>query len=52
LIMLGSSMQGIGVPLGSFTVGAYSYSTYRLVLMVAALAILTGLYLAFNMTKF
>jgi branched-subunit amino acid ABC-type transport system permease component len=40
------------VPLGSFTVGAYSYSTYRLVLIVAALVILAGLYLAFNKTRF
>jgi len=52
LIVLGSSMPSVGVPLGSFTVGAYSYSTYRLVLMAAALAILAGLYLAFNKTKF
>src|ERR1700688_4491443 len=52
LIVLGSSVPGVGVPLGSFTVGAYSYSTYRLVLMVAALAILAGLYLAFHKTKF
>ena len=48
LIVLGSSMPGVGVPLGS----AYSYSTYRLVLMAAALAILAGLYLAFNRTRF
>ena len=52
LIVLGSSMPGVGVPFGSFTVGAYSYSIYRLVLMAAALAILIGLYLAFNKTKF
>jgi len=52
LIVLGSSMPGVGVPLGSFTVGAYSYSTYRLVLIVAALAILAGLYFAFNRTRF
>lgn len=52
LILLGSSVPGVGVPLGSFTVGAYSYSTYRIVLIVAALAILIGLYLAFNKTRF
>ena len=52
LIVLGSSLPGIGVPLGSFTVGVYSYSTYRLVLIVAALAILAGLYFAFNKTRF
>jgi branched-chain amino acid transport system permease protein len=52
LIVLGSSVPGVGVPLGSFTVGAYSYSTYRLVLMVSALTILAGLYLGFNKTRF
>ena len=52
LIVLGSSVPGVGVPLGSFTVGHYSYSTYRLVLIVAALAVLAGLYLAFNKTRF
>src|SRR3979411_1392266 len=52
LIVLGSSLPGIGVPLGSFTVGVYSYSTYRLVLIATALAILAGLYLAFNKPRF
>jgi urea ABC transporter permease protein UrtB len=52
LIVLGSSVPGVGVPLGSFTVGHYSYSTYRLVLIVAALAVLAALYLAFNKTRF
>ena len=35
LILLGSDMPGVGTPLGSFTFGGYSYSTYRLVLMAA-----------------
>jgi urea ABC transporter permease protein UrtB len=52
LIVLGSSVPGVGVPLGSFTVGSYSYSTYRLVLIASALAILAGLYLGFNKTRF
>lgn len=52
LIVLGSSVPGVGVPLGSFTVGHYSYSAYRLVLIVVALAVLAGLYLAFNKTRF
>lgn len=52
LIVLGSSVPGVGVPLGSFTVGHYSYSTYRLVLIGVALAVLAGLYLAFNKTRF
>ena len=52
LIVLGSSLPGVGVPLGSFTAGAYSYSTYRLVLIGAAAAVLAGLYLFFNKTRF
>jgi branched-subunit amino acid ABC-type transport system permease component len=52
LILLGSSMPGVGTPLGSFSLGSYSYSTYRVVLMLAALAVLAGLYLAFNATRF
>lgn len=52
LIMLGSTMQGTGTPLGSFTLGSLSFSFYRIVLMAAALAILAGLYLIFNKTRF
>ena len=52
LILLGSTMPGTGTPFGSFTVGAYSYSIYRLVLMSAALATLLGLWLIFTRTRF
>lgn len=52
LIVLGSTMQGVGTPLGSFVVGGLSFSTYRIVLILAALAVLGGLYLLFNKTRF
>jgi urea ABC transporter permease protein UrtB len=52
LILLGSSFPGAGTPLGSFTVGAYSYSWYRLVLMLAAIVLLVGLWLLVNRTRF
>jgi branched-chain amino acid transport system permease protein len=52
LIVLGSTMQGVGTPLGSMSVGDRSYSVYRLVLMAAALALLAGLYLLFYRTRF
>ena len=52
LILLGSTMQGIGTPLGSLTIGDRSYSAYRLVLMAAAVALLCGLYLLFYRTRF
>ncbi|WP_407051539.1 ABC transporter permease subunit [Methyloraptor flagellatus] len=52
LILLGSTMQGVGTPFGSFQVGAYSYSVYRVVLAGAAVAVLAGLYALFNWTRF
>jgi urea transport system permease protein len=52
LIMVGSSMAGVGTPFGSFQVGAYSYSVYRIVLFCAALVVLAGLYALFNWTRF
>jgi branched-chain amino acid transport system permease protein len=52
LIVLGSTMGGIGTPLGSFQIGGYSYSVYRLVLFVMAIAVLAGLYVLFNWTRF
>jgi branched-chain amino acid transport system permease protein len=52
LILLGSTMMGVGTPFGSFQIGSYSYSLYRVVLFVMALAVLAGLYALFNWTRF
>jgi urea ABC transporter permease protein UrtB len=52
LIVLGSTMMGVGTPLGSIEVGERSYSLYRIVLMVCALGLLGGLYLLFYHTRF
>jgi branched-chain amino acid transport system permease protein len=52
LIVLGSTMQGIGTPLGSLAVGERSYSVYRLVLMGAAVGLLAGLYILFYRTRY
>ncbi|MBS9476748.1 ABC transporter permease subunit [Ancylobacter radicis] len=52
LILLGSTMAGVGTPFGSFQMGGYSYSLYRLVLFFMALAVLAGLYALFNWTRF
>lgn len=52
LIVLGSTMQGVGTPLGSITVGEQSFSLYRIVLMVTALALLGGLYVLFYHSRF
>jgi branched-chain amino acid transport system permease protein len=52
LILVGSTMAGVGTPFGSFQVGAYSYSIYRIVLFAASLAVLGALYALFNWTRF
>ncbi|TVP45309.1 MAG: branched-chain amino acid ABC transporter permease [Halomonas sp.] len=52
LIVLGSSMAGISTPLGSFSVGDYTYSTYRMVLLGVAVLLLVGLYVVFHHTTF
>ena len=52
LIVLGSTMMGVGTPLGSIEVGERSYSLYRIVLMGCALGLLGGLYLLFYHTRF
>ncbi|PIV81969.1 branched-chain amino acid ABC transporter permease [bacterium CG17_big_fil_post_rev_8_21_14_2_50_64_8] len=51
LIVLGSTMQGIGTPLGSVAIAGGAYSAYRLVLMAAAIALLVGLWLLFYRTR-
>ena len=52
LLVIGSSLQGIGTPPGSFTVGDYSFSTYRMVLFGASLAVLAFIYAVFMRTRF
>ncbi|MBO0662476.1 branched-chain amino acid ABC transporter permease [Jiella sp. MQZ9-1] len=52
LILLGPSMQSTGTPFGSFMVGGYGYSIYRLVLMAAAVATLALLWVIFTRTRF
>jgi urea ABC transporter permease protein UrtB len=52
LIVAGPSIEGIKTPFGSFNMGDYSFSTYRVVLMAIAVLMLIGLYLLFMKTKF
>ena len=52
LILFGPTMQGIGTPFGSFSLGGLSYSYYRLVLFAAAVLVLALLYIIFNRTRF
>lgn len=52
LILTGPSMQGVSSPFGSFSVGATSYSWYRVVLGVVSVVLLVGLYLLFMKTTY
>jgi branched-chain amino acid transport system permease protein len=52
LILLGPSLADISTPLGSVQIGDLSYSVFRFVLMATAAAILAGLFLVFNYTRF
>jgi branched-chain amino acid transport system permease protein len=52
LLVVGPSLSGIGTPPGSFSVGDYSFSTYRVILFAASIAVLGLLYLLFMRTRF
>jgi urea ABC transporter permease protein UrtB len=52
LLTVGSSVAGIGTPEGSFVVGGYTFSVYRMVLFAAAVAVLGGIYFVFMRTRF
>ncbi|WP_428492486.1 ABC transporter permease subunit [Rhodopila sp.] len=52
LVLVGSTFPGIGTPLGGFDVGGYSFSTYRVVLFAAALAVLGFVWFLFMHTRF
>ncbi|MBV9117710.1 MAG: branched-chain amino acid ABC transporter permease, partial [Acetobacteraceae bacterium] len=52
LIALGSTFPGIGTPWGGFSVGGYTYSTYRVALFAASLCVLLFVYVLFMRTRF
>jgi branched-chain amino acid transport system permease protein len=52
LLILGSSVRGIGTPEGSFAVGEYTFSTYRMILFACAVGVLFGIYILFMKTRF
>lgn len=52
LIALGSTFPGIGMPGHSFSVGDYSFSSYRMALFVASLCVLGFVYVLFMRTRF
>jgi urea ABC transporter permease protein UrtB len=52
LIALGSTFPGIDTPGHSFSVGEYSFSSYRVVLFAASLCVLGFVYVLFMRTRF
>ena len=52
LLLIGSTVQGIGTPPGSFAVGDYAFSTYRMVLFGASIGVLALICLVFMRTQF
>lgn len=52
LVTMGSSWPGIGTPAGSFAVGVYTFSSYRLILFAAAVVVMAGIYILFMRTSF
>lgn len=52
LVVLGPSTQGIPTDLGSFTIGAISFSVYRLVLFAVAVGVVVALWALLRFTRF
>ncbi|WP_135366690.1 urea ABC transporter, permease protein UrtB [Halosimplex halophilum] len=51
-IVFGNSIDTVGTPFGNVAYGAFSYSTYRLVLAGVAIAVLVAAYYVFTRTTF
>lgn len=52
LIIAGPTIQGIGTPFGSFQIGEYTFSVYRVILVAASLCLLVAIYWFFMRTRF
>ena len=52
VLIWGTSTQGIETPLGSFRIGAYAFSVYRVALIGFALLLLGVVYWVFTRTRF
>lgn len=51
-IIFGPSMPGCDIPLGSFKVAGYSYSWYKLLLVLIAIVLIVATFLVFKYTRF
>ena len=52
LLTLGPSVMNMPTPLGSFSVGSFSFGVYRMVLFVVALALIGGVWAVFRYSSF
>jgi branched-subunit amino acid ABC-type transport system permease component len=52
LLIFGPSIRSMPTPLGSFTLGEYSYSYYRLAMLGIALALIAAVWALFRLTRF
>ena len=52
LLLLGPSTMNMPTPLGSFSVGGFSFGVFRMVLVVVALVLMVGIWALFRYTSF
>ncbi len=52
LVIFGPSYEGLQTPMGNFRLGEFSYSEYRVFLILFSLSLLASLYLLFMKTNF
>lgn len=52
LLLFGPSTMNMPTPLGSFSVGSFSFGVFRMVLVVAAVALMVGIWALFRYTSF
>lgn len=49
--IFGNTIEGVSPPLGSFSVGAYSFSEYRIVLIAVVVILFVGLFILLRRTR-
>lgn len=52
LLLMGPSTLNMPTPLGSFSIGGFTFGTYRMVMAVIALALILGIWLLFRYSDF
>lgn len=52
VLIWGTTSEGVTTPLGNFRVGEYSFATYSLVIIIAAVFLVAGVYLLYAKSRF